>query len=161
MVFFKQMSCLYSSSPLFSAHHNFLGAYLHFYAIKYDHDNSWRESCLTNSLIVCTLVTVKERSLTVKYDLHIAFYSGLNQNLLVHVEVLWLFTQRTHTVQDFALYHSLSSQGWQLTDRKSLLFILWVSIHWDSLTFTNQVGKLNTKLLSHYQQDKGSLNKQF
>lgn len=47
------------------------------------------EGALSHKYInLSTLVTVKEQSLTVKYDLGIAFYSGLKQDLLPHVEVL-------------------------------------------------------------------------
>lgn len=72
----------------FSVHILTFSGIFTFFAIKYDYDAFWRESCLTNTFILCTLVTVKEGSLTVKYDLGIACYSGLNQDLLLHVEVL-------------------------------------------------------------------------
>lgn len=163
MVPFKQASCLYSSSALFSAHNNIFW-YICFFAIKYDYDAFWKESCLTNTLILCTLVTVKEWSLTVKYELGIACYSGLNQDLLLHVgSSLIIHAENSHSSRfcTASVTQLLGLILSQLTDRKPLLFILWVSIHWDSVIFTNQVGKLNTKLLPHYQWDKGSSVKQF
>lgn len=87
MVLFKQTSCLYSSSSLFHAHKNFFLAYLHF--LQLHMTMIILEGELSHKYINFVYSGYfQESSLTVKYDLGIALYSGLKQDLLLHEEVL-------------------------------------------------------------------------
>lgn len=154
---FQKNFFLYSSSPFFSAHHNFFKAYLHFLQLN------------------MTMI-VLEGELPHKFINFV--YIGHCQRMISHSKVwpstqdwinfcfhMWKFSdysprEPTQFKMLHCITHSAPRADSHLTDRKSPL-IIWVSIHWDSSTFTSQVGKLNTMLLSHYQQSEERLNKPF